>query len=160
MLKKGNAVLNIVVVLAAALLSFSAGYLVGRNFQMLSINGVNSTTAKVATEATNKVVKASMQTVSGQIAEITSDSITLTDGGDSLTFQVGPEVKPMKLLPPPVPSGKEATAGGVTQQPGTQEELKLSDLKVGDSVTAAVTVKPEGLVAVSVAVMPEGGLPK
>lgn len=160
MLKKGNVVLNIVVVVVVALLGFSAGYLAGRNFQPAV--GISSKPVPNLNPvgAANKVVKSTMQTVSGQIAEISSDSITLADGGDTLTFKVGPEIKPVKLLPPPVPSGKEATSGGAVPQPGKEEELKLADLKVGDSVTASVFLKPEGLVAISLALTPKESLPK
>lgn len=151
----------LLLILAAFLLGGLGGYTVGvitgwPNPQVARLlDGLRPAHPRVS-NAYNRAVKTTLQMVSGKVTTIRGNLVTIKDGSDFLTFKVGQEVKPVRLLPPPLAPSPEATAGGKAPEPAKMEEVTLADLKIGDAVNANVSLGVEGLTATSLAIVAEG----
>lgn len=101
----------------------------------------------------NQVIKAISQSAEGEVADVNGDSVTLKDKGDSLTFTVVSGAKVTRITMPKAVAPAEATNSAQTApKPPTSEDIALNQVKVGDRVSALLSVTADGLKAYSLTV--------
>lgn len=101
----------------------------------------------------NQVIKAISQSAEGEVADVNGDSVTLKDKGDSLTFTVVSGAKVTRITMPKAVTPAESTNSAQTApKPPTTEDIALNQVKVGDRVSALLSVTAEGLKAYSLTV--------
>ncbi len=157
---KGSSLMMVLVAVLLVAGGLAGGYFLGAGTSPKAVKRSRPAAALMPKQSAeggstfyNQVIKAISQSAEGNVAEINGNSVTLTDKGDSLTFTAVSGAKVTRITMPKAVSPSETTASAQTAPPPpTTEDIALNQVKVGDRVSALLSVTADGLQAYSLTV--------
>ncbi len=142
-MKKVNLILGIIIALILFGFGCSFSYLLGKK----EVGG-DKETCPFAGLLSSKAIRGNFSALlSGEIKEISGNSLTLSNGGDSLIISIKGDASIYRLVSP------EKTAK--TPQPASREDIKIEEIKVGNRANITCQLKADGtLEGIEVVILP------